>query len=116
MIAGAGWYVKNYVISRDLRVQTIDEYVRLQTRRLFDCADEGPIPSLHNLASHTRDRPTKVTRSYDPWGQCSPTRRSTGPSQRLMHAPVAGNGYRRPADDRQIAAPVTVRLGIDIEN
>ncbi|GBP17475.1 hypothetical protein EVAR_8824_1 [Eumeta japonica] len=46
----AGWYVKNDVIVRKLRVQTIEEYVRSQARRLFDCADEGPILSLHNLA------------------------------------------------------------------
>ncbi|GBP36933.1 hypothetical protein EVAR_23235_1 [Eumeta japonica] len=33
------------------------------------------------------------------WGHCSPTKRSPGPSQRLMPAPVAENGCRRPDDD-----------------
>ncbi|GBP86291.1 Probable RNA-directed DNA polymerase from transposon X-element [Eumeta japonica] len=50
MITGAGWYVKNDIIARDLRVQTIEEFVRLHARRLFDCEDEGSILSLYNLA------------------------------------------------------------------
>ncbi|GBP38635.1 hypothetical protein EVAR_27822_1 [Eumeta japonica] len=50
IIKGARWYVKNDFIVRDLRVQTKEEFVRTQARRLFDCADEGPVPTLHNLA------------------------------------------------------------------
>ncbi|GBP15116.1 hypothetical protein EVAR_11418_1 [Eumeta japonica] len=58
MIAGAGWYVKNDVIARDLRVETIEEFVRMLARRTFNRADARPYPSLHNLAPHY-DRPTK---------------------------------------------------------
>ncbi|GBP69383.1 hypothetical protein EVAR_54802_1 [Eumeta japonica] len=35
MIARAGWYVKNDIIARDLRMQTIEEFVRLLARRLL---------------------------------------------------------------------------------
>ncbi|GBP31070.1 RNA-directed DNA polymerase from mobile element jockey [Eumeta japonica] len=58
LIAGAGWYVKNDVIARDLGVETIEEFVRMLTRRAFNRADAGPHPSLHNLAPHL-DRPTR---------------------------------------------------------
>ncbi|GBP30484.1 hypothetical protein EVAR_20937_1 [Eumeta japonica] len=58
MIAGAVWYVKNDVIARDLRVETIEEFVTMLARRTFNRADAGPYPSLHNLAPHY-DRPTK---------------------------------------------------------
>ncbi|GBP22180.1 hypothetical protein EVAR_10690_1 [Eumeta japonica] len=49
MIAKAGWYVKNDVIARDVRVQYIEDFVRLQALYLFNYADEGPILLLHNL-------------------------------------------------------------------
>ncbi|GBP86575.1 RNA-directed DNA polymerase from mobile element jockey [Eumeta japonica] len=58
LIAGAGWYVKNDVIARDLGVETIEEFVRMLTRRAFNRADTVPHPSLHNLAPH-HDRPMK---------------------------------------------------------
>ncbi|GBP84999.1 hypothetical protein EVAR_64328_1 [Eumeta japonica] len=58
LIAGAGWYVKNDVIARDLGVETIEEFVRMLTRRAFNRTDAGPHPSLHNLAPHL-DRPTR---------------------------------------------------------
>ncbi|GBP24109.1 hypothetical protein EVAR_27333_1 [Eumeta japonica] len=58
VIAGAGWYIKNDVIARDLGVETIEELVRMLARRAFNRADEGPYLSLHNLAPHY-DRPAK---------------------------------------------------------
>ncbi|GBP76203.1 RNA-directed DNA polymerase from mobile element jockey [Eumeta japonica] len=56
LIAGAGWYVRNDVIARDLGVETIEEFVRRLTRRAFNRADAGPHPSLHNLAPLLTDR------------------------------------------------------------
>ncbi|GBP16265.1 hypothetical protein EVAR_93633_1 [Eumeta japonica] len=49
MIAEASRYIKNNVIPRELRVQTIEDFIQTQTRRLFNCVDEGPTSSLHNL-------------------------------------------------------------------
>ncbi|GBP53888.1 hypothetical protein EVAR_96566_1 [Eumeta japonica] len=55
---GAGWYVKNDVIARNLRVETIKELVRMLTRRAFNRAGAGSYPSLYKLSPHY-DRPTK---------------------------------------------------------
>ncbi|GBP53956.1 RNA-directed DNA polymerase from mobile element jockey [Eumeta japonica] len=52
LIAGAGWKVKNDVIARALEVETVEEFVRKLTRRVFNRADAGPHPSLHNLVPH----------------------------------------------------------------
>ncbi|GBP66290.1 hypothetical protein EVAR_41085_1 [Eumeta japonica] len=45
----ASWLVRNEFIAKDLRVQSIEDFVRTQARRLC-CAYKGSIPSLHNLA------------------------------------------------------------------
>ncbi|GBP51669.1 hypothetical protein EVAR_48292_1 [Eumeta japonica] len=58
MIAGDGWYIKNYVIARDLKVGTLEKFIKLLVRRAFSHADVGPYTSLHNLASQC-DRPPK---------------------------------------------------------
>ncbi|GBP91124.1 RNA-directed DNA polymerase from mobile element jockey [Eumeta japonica] len=50
MIAGAGWYVKNDMIARDLKVETLEDFVKMLARRAFNRADAGPYTSLHNLA------------------------------------------------------------------
>ncbi|GBP55427.1 hypothetical protein EVAR_34228_1 [Eumeta japonica] len=47
MIAETGCYVNNDVIARELRVQTIEDFVRTQAQRLFDSANEDPMPSLY---------------------------------------------------------------------
>ncbi|GBP69108.1 RNA-directed DNA polymerase from mobile element jockey [Eumeta japonica] len=49
-IAGAGWYFKNDVIARDLKVESLEEFVRMLAQRAFNRADAGPYTSLHNLA------------------------------------------------------------------
>ncbi|GBP70782.1 hypothetical protein EVAR_52908_1 [Eumeta japonica] len=51
-------YVKNDVITRDLKVETLEEFVKMLARRAFNRADVGSYTSLHNLAPHY-DRPTK---------------------------------------------------------
>ncbi|GBP92478.1 RNA-directed DNA polymerase from mobile element jockey [Eumeta japonica] len=58
LIAGAGWYVRNDVIARDLGVETVEEFVRRLTKRAFNRADAGPHSSLHNLAP-LLDRPIR---------------------------------------------------------
>ncbi|GBP16231.1 hypothetical protein EVAR_73658_1 [Eumeta japonica] len=50
MIVEAGLYVKNNLIARDVGVQSIEDFIRIHARRLFNYIDEGPILSLHNLA------------------------------------------------------------------
>ncbi|GBP56880.1 RNA-directed DNA polymerase from mobile element jockey [Eumeta japonica] len=50
MIAGAGCNVKNDVIARDLKVETLEEFIKMLARRAFSRADAGPYTSLHNLA------------------------------------------------------------------
>ncbi|GBP16282.1 hypothetical protein EVAR_93650_1 [Eumeta japonica] len=52
MIAGAEWYVKNDVIARDLKVETLEEFLKMLARRAFNRADAGPYTSLYNLAPH----------------------------------------------------------------
>ncbi|GBP33407.1 RNA-directed DNA polymerase from mobile element jockey [Eumeta japonica] len=57
MFAGAGWYVKNNIIAKDLRVLSIKDFVRIQARRLFNNAHEGPISSHRNLTPQYERRP-----------------------------------------------------------
>ncbi|GBP61950.1 hypothetical protein EVAR_45007_1 [Eumeta japonica] len=53
-------------IARDLRVETIEEFVRMLARRTLNRADAGPYPSLHNLAP-LYDRRRKDTSSHGTW-------------------------------------------------
>ncbi|GBP34481.1 RNA-directed DNA polymerase from mobile element jockey [Eumeta japonica] len=39
MFAGAGWYVKNDVIARDLKVATLEDFIKVLARRAFSHAD-----------------------------------------------------------------------------
>ncbi|GBP51136.1 hypothetical protein EVAR_33887_1 [Eumeta japonica] len=55
---GRLWYVKNDVIARDLRVEILEEFVRMLERHAFNRADAGPYTTLQNLAPQY-DRPTK---------------------------------------------------------
>ncbi|GBP58731.1 RNA-directed DNA polymerase from mobile element jockey [Eumeta japonica] len=52
MISGTGWYVKNDVMARDLKVETLEEFVKMLARRAFSRADAGPYTSLRNLGPH----------------------------------------------------------------
>ncbi|GBP61860.1 hypothetical protein EVAR_97302_1 [Eumeta japonica] len=42
MIVGAGRYVLNDVITRDLCIETVEEFIQRIARRMFDIADQGP--------------------------------------------------------------------------
>ncbi|GBP76659.1 hypothetical protein EVAR_51144_1 [Eumeta japonica] len=50
MIVGAGWYVLNDVIARDLCIETMEEFVQRITRWMFDIANQGPNEFLQNIA------------------------------------------------------------------
>ncbi|GBP22140.1 hypothetical protein EVAR_10649_1 [Eumeta japonica] len=50
MIAGAGRYVLNDVIARDLCIETVDEFIQRIARRMFDIADQDPYEFLRNIA------------------------------------------------------------------
>ncbi|GBP68330.1 hypothetical protein EVAR_31320_1 [Eumeta japonica] len=39
MIAGAGWFVKSEVIARDLKVETLEDFINMLARRTFNLAD-----------------------------------------------------------------------------
>ncbi|GBP62578.1 RNA-directed DNA polymerase from mobile element jockey [Eumeta japonica] len=55
MIVGTGRYVLNDVIARDLRIETVEEFIRRIARRMFDFADQGPHEFLRNIApTHER--------------------------------------------------------------
>ncbi|KAL0810395.1 hypothetical protein ABMA28_010540 [Loxostege sticticalis] len=55
VLTGAGRYVRNDVIARDLRIPSVEEFVVGLARRMFDRADHGPHRHLHNIAPlHTR--------------------------------------------------------------
>lgn len=52
MISGAGRYVRNDVIGRDLKTETVGEFVVRLSRGMFDRADNSPHPHLNNIAPH----------------------------------------------------------------
>lgn len=55
MITRAGRYVRNDVIARDLKTESIKEFVVRCTERMFDRADNGPHPHLRGFAPlHSR--------------------------------------------------------------
>ncbi|GBP09967.1 hypothetical protein EVAR_92499_1 [Eumeta japonica] len=55
MIVGAGRYVLNDVIPRDLCIETVEEFIQRIARRMFDIADQGPNEFLRNIApTHER--------------------------------------------------------------
>ncbi|XP_028031096.1 uncharacterized protein LOC114243703 [Bombyx mandarina] len=47
-IVGAGRYVSNAVIARDLDVESLEEFIRRLARNLYERADGGPHEHLHN--------------------------------------------------------------------
>ncbi|KAG7294806.1 hypothetical protein JYU34_022823 [Plutella xylostella] len=55
-IVGAGRYVRNDVIARDLKIESLEEFVVRLARRMYDRADNGPHEHLHDIAP-TYDRP-----------------------------------------------------------
>ncbi|GBP91292.1 hypothetical protein EVAR_96492_1 [Eumeta japonica] len=91
MIEEAGWYVKNEVIARDLKVETFEKFVKILPRRAFNRTDAGPYTSQHNLASHY-DRPTKGYQLPRDLISKSPNEGKQGvedPQRRLIHHTVA---------------------------
>ncbi|GBP74902.1 hypothetical protein EVAR_36087_1 [Eumeta japonica] len=50
MVVGAGRYVFNDVIARDLCIETVEEFIQRIARRMFDIADQGPYEFLRNIA------------------------------------------------------------------
>ncbi|GBP86543.1 RNA-directed DNA polymerase from mobile element jockey [Eumeta japonica] len=58
MIVGAGRYVLNDVIARDLCIETVEEFIRRIARRMFDIADQGPHEFLRNVAPTHESSPS----------------------------------------------------------
>ncbi|GBP91643.1 hypothetical protein EVAR_68277_1 [Eumeta japonica] len=55
MIVGAGRYVLNSVIARDLCIETVKEFIQRIARQMFDIADQGPHEFLRNITpTHER--------------------------------------------------------------
>lgn len=52
IITGAGRYVRNDTIARDVRIESVEEFVVRLAKRMFDTADNGPHTHLHNIAPH----------------------------------------------------------------
>ncbi|GBP58123.1 hypothetical protein EVAR_40667_1 [Eumeta japonica] len=50
MIVGAGRYVLNGVIARDLCIETIEKFIQRIARRMYDIADQGSHEFLRNIA------------------------------------------------------------------
>ncbi|GBP78132.1 hypothetical protein EVAR_59926_1 [Eumeta japonica] len=71
-IVGAGRYVLNDVIARDLCIETVEEFIRRIARRMFDIADQGPHEFLRNIApTHERSPsgrplPREITKTPPP--------------------------------------------------
>ncbi|GBP92740.1 Probable RNA-directed DNA polymerase from transposon BS [Eumeta japonica] len=49
MIAGAGRYVLNDVIARDLCIETVEEFIQRIARRMYDIENQGPYEFLRNI-------------------------------------------------------------------
>lgn len=49
-IVGAPHYVRNSTIQRDLRMDSLDDFVQRLAKRMFERADASPWPHLQNLA------------------------------------------------------------------
>ncbi|KAJ0169872.1 hypothetical protein K1T71_014478 [Dendrolimus kikuchii] len=55
LCTGAGRFVRNDVIARDLGVDSVGDFVAMSARRMFDCADNSSHTHLHGIASlHAR--------------------------------------------------------------
>lgn len=60
---GAGRYVRNDVIARDVQIRSIEEFVEMAARRMYDKADNGPHPHLNDLAP-LHARPPETDRLF----------------------------------------------------
>ncbi|GBP20216.1 RNA-directed DNA polymerase from mobile element jockey [Eumeta japonica] len=49
IITGVEWYVRNDVIARELKVETLEEFIEMLAQRTFNRADASLYTSLHNL-------------------------------------------------------------------
>ncbi|GBP53746.1 hypothetical protein EVAR_84229_1 [Eumeta japonica] len=56
MIAGAGRYVLNDVIARDLCIESVEEFIQHIARRMYDIADHGSHEFLRNIAPMHENR------------------------------------------------------------
>ncbi|KAJ2937413.1 hypothetical protein O0L34_g19102 [Tuta absoluta] len=63
MVVDAGRYVRNDVIARDLRISSVEEFVRSLARRMYDRADNGPHAHLQNIAPHHARPPDERRRA-----------------------------------------------------
>ncbi|GBO98633.1 RNA-directed DNA polymerase from mobile element jockey [Eumeta japonica] len=50
MIVRVGLYVLNNVIARELRIETVEEFIQHLARQMYDIADQGPYEFLRNIA------------------------------------------------------------------
>ncbi|KAJ0175982.1 hypothetical protein K1T71_008156 [Dendrolimus kikuchii] len=50
MCTGAGRFVRNDVIARDLSIPSVEDFVAMSARRMFDRADNGRHTHLHGIA------------------------------------------------------------------
>ncbi|KAJ0173910.1 hypothetical protein K1T71_010056 [Dendrolimus kikuchii] len=78
---GAGRYVRNDVIARDVGIPSVEEFVAKMARRMFDRADNGGHTSLHGIAP-LHARPPDHQRTW------LPTPRD------LIRSPNQGDGVR----------------------
>ncbi|GBP74244.1 hypothetical protein EVAR_51642_1 [Eumeta japonica] len=58
MIVGAGRYVLNDVIVRDVCIETVEEFIQRIARRMYDIADQGPHEFLRNIAQMPERSPS----------------------------------------------------------
>ncbi|GBP35271.1 hypothetical protein EVAR_19492_1 [Eumeta japonica] len=57
MISRARGFIKNDLIVRDLKVETLEKFIKMLARHTFNRADASPYASLHNLAPQCEQPP-----------------------------------------------------------
>ncbi|GBP35337.1 Probable RNA-directed DNA polymerase from transposon BS [Eumeta japonica] len=60
--ADAPWYVKNYVLHRDLELPTISKFMKNASERFFDIANSHPYPLLVSAVSYEPPPPQHFCR------------------------------------------------------
>lgn len=63
IIVGAGRYVRNTTIVKDIKMETVKDFVVRLSRKMFDAADNGPHTHLHGLAP-LHARPPDETKTW----------------------------------------------------
>ncbi|GBP47277.1 hypothetical protein EVAR_38041_1 [Eumeta japonica] len=100
LIAGAGWYVRNDVIARDLGVETIGEFVRRLTKRAFKPRRRRP---THRTTWHLLDRPIRDTSSQ---GTCNEKQLHS-----VIATPAALTQHTRPHNEKPRKREERIEIG-----